>query len=1342
MRKMYLLLSSLALMTVISASLYSQNLKQISHDEGLTNNAVFTLFQDPDGYIWVGSCDGLSIYFGQRVHQVTFHDGSSLGGYLVEQFASSENGDRLWARTEHGLKSWNRSTGLLRDYPQFTGSYQVASSKDGTVMVMKDNDLYFYDPSSDTFIPLKELSDGEMILDFGCDEQWLWRITPKGIFRYSWPKIGEVRGSLSDPSCLYQGSISSSISRDGRIYITEEKGAFSYFDIVSGRRAYLVDLSGELDLRGRPSGVVEMGGDLFISFSTKGVLRFRSDVTGNLQKEDIGLNVGVFDIVKDRLQPVIWVATDGQGFYQYWEGPYSVKSVQVRDVSLEFGSPVRALYVDRKDRLWIGTKGSGIFIRNRSGQTTGQKWVTTANSGLGSNLVYVFSESRYGGFWIGTEDGLDFYDERADRIIKVDCDTRIRFVHAVEEEGDSLVWIATVGDGIWKASVKRSGSRLSLGDMSHFDVDNGIMSSNYFFSMCRASDGTLWFGNRGMGLYRMGKTDLEPVMLSTQSKNEIVADIFSILENEGSLWIGTGRGLVHRDQYGSEKYYDKDNGLPNNTVHSLLSDPDRGVWVTTNEGLARLDTSTGAIERYGSDNGLTVEEFSDGASYCNADGTMYFGGVNGWVEIRKNPAYVQNVGFVPTVGFTSLLVKGKQKNPFTNLGTSLKRGKTVQLRPDENSFTAEWVVLDNINYRDYSYFYRFGSGPEGEWEDNGRSNLLSFTHLAPGNYTLSVKARNLLTGNETQVADLDFSIAAPWYVSTVARVIYTILSLFAITAVVLLFQRRSRQRQKYALEQMDRRHKEELYEEKLRFFTNVTHEFRTPLSLIYTPCERILSYEGADSYIKKYTQVIRSNTDRLNALIQEIIDYRKLESGHQSVILKDVNISDITLNYFHSFLDLAEQNNMTMEHGIVPGIRWVTDTKCYERILTNLITNALKYTKKGGIIRISLEITPEDDLQLRVYNTGKGISEADIGQVFNRYKILDNVEENRVSSITSRNGLGLSICKGLVDLLGGTVTVDSKVGEYAEFIVRLPRQVLSGSGMEDKTLSSEASVVSPIDLAAIRSELKSDSSYVIDRKGLPLVLFVDDNREILDLLYDSLTQYDVRTAQDAEEAMKILKTQRPDLIITDIMMPGTDGFSFTRQVKENKHTMNIPMIILSARGTEEDRVRALEVGADSFIDKPFSLNYLKAVIAQLLKSAGRSREYYGSSASAFQYAEGQLLSKEDKELLQRIDTYLDAHLREGDIFVESLASAVQLSTRALYRRFSTMNLPPPNEFIKERKMQCAAKMLLTSNLTIQEVLYECGFGNRAHFYKEFGRRFGMTPKEFRQKNRLKDESLS
>ena len=866
------------------------------------------------------------------------------------------------------------------------------------------------------------------------------------------------------------------------------------------------------------------------------------------------------------------------------------------------------------------------------------------------------------------------------------------------------------------------------------------MSSNYFFSMCRGADGTLWFGNRGSGLYRMGENDLEPVKMETESRYEIVSDVFSLVETGNALWVGTGRGVVRRAFSGEERYFDSETGLPNNTVHALVADGKKGIWVSTNEGLVRLDFSRDRNERFGVDKGLTVNEFSDGAAFLADDGVLYFGGVNGWVEVYENPAFSDDQTFVPSVVFTSVGLRDRQLDFYAGVIGSTDGRQEIRLGPGDNSFTAEWVVFDHVNYRDYTYLYQFGTLKEGEWVDNGRSGSLSFTRVKPGNYGLYVKARNMLTGAETAVARLDIFIEAPWYASTWARLFY-LLALFAgIIGLFVVFQERARRRQQYALEQMDRQHKEELYEEKLRFFTNVTHEFRTPLTLIYTPCERILSYDRADDYVKKYTRVIRANTDRLNALIQEIIDYRKLESGHQRIHLQEVSVSDITLNYFHSFLDVAEQNGMTMEQEIAPGIRWVTDGKCWGRILSNLITNALKYTKKGGLIRISLDRTPDDYLRLRVYNTGKGIAEEDRERIFNRYGVLENVEENRVSSITSRNGLGLSICKGLVELLDGTVTVDSRVGEFAEFIVRLPRQEVPQGGTGDE--QTEVPSVSPIDMAAIRSELNSKSDYVVDRKGLPLVLAVDDNREILDLLRDSLTQYDVRTALDADEALRILKDQRPDIVITDIMMPGTDGFSLTRQIKENKHTMNIPLIILSARSTEEDRVHALEVGADAFIDKPFSINYMKAVIAQLLKSAGRSREYYGSSASAFQYAEGQLLSKEDKELLQRIDAYLDVHLRDGDISVDSLAEAVQLSTRALYRRFNTMNLPPPNEFIKERKMQLAAKILLTSNLTVQEVIYECGFANRAHFYKEFGRRFGMTPKEFRQKNRLKDDSLS
>lgn len=391
-----------------------------------------------------------------------------------------------------------------------------------------------------------------------------------------------------------------------------------------------------------------------------------------------------------------------------------------------------------------------------------------------------------------------------------------------------------------------------------------------------------------------------------------------------------------------------------------------------------------------------------------------------------------------------------------------------------------------------------------------------------------------------------------------------------------------------------------MYEGKLRFFTNITHEFCTPLTLIYGPCERILNYEHSDDFIKKYAQIIKSNTERLNSLIQEVIDFRRMETGNQICHIQELNISELGNGIIESFDELAEQNRIQLETDITPDIIWRSDHNGFTKILNNLISNAFKYTPENGTIRISIK-KEEDKLSIKVYNTGKGISKENLPLIFNRYSILDNIKENSIKGLSSRNGLGLAICQSMVELLHGTINVESEVNQYAQFIVTLPALETT-----EKVGNIQPHEIAKVELSNYKTEVTLPETVNNEEEtNQPenTILIIDDNKELLWMLKDILSnEYAILTAENGEEGLELLKQETPNLIITDIMMPKIDGITLTKQLKNNKHTAHIPLVILSAKNTTDEKIEGIESGADAYIPKPFNTQYLRTIIKQLIKN--------------------------------------------------------------------------------------------------------------------------------------------
>lgn len=1329
---------------------YGYNLRFITNEDGLTNSAILSICQGRDGLIWIGTCDGINLYDGLTVKPLSLPDGKELQGNIIEDIIETEP-DIFWIQTNYGLNRLDRRRQTVSTYSQFHGRHRLRKNRHNDLFVLtEDNKIYYRHHTATEFHKLDFDTPISDIIDIHVADT-LQVFSRRGIGSY--PLTYDSRHNyiivkeekLFDNFDLQYGFVDGNTA-----YIVDGKQALHAYDLATKSKTYLLDLQPVIAHRGAISDIVRRGDDLFIAFQTDGVVKISLPADKESTTEDIGIKSGIFRLLKDRYQDIVWIGTDGQGTCIYSEDAYSLRSITYADLHFNIAKPVRSLFLDRDNSLWLGTKGEGILRIDNYGHEKPVdafhvERLTTRNSNLPDNSAYAFAESSRPLFWIGSDEGVSYYSYTAKSIKTVRTAMPLRYVHSLQEVGDSLLWIGTVGTGVYKARIGGTPENPQLTGMEHYTIDNGNFSSNYFFSLCR-DEGTMIFGNRGYGAFRVEDGSLRPIVLHDQHADKTVNDVFAIAKQGGSLWLGTGHGVICHNA-DSERCFGRKDGWPNHTTHAMLFDNRGQLWVAINGGVIRLQPDNGQWQIHDRNNGLKVVEFSDGASLRMTDGALLFGGINGLVVIREDSIRSQRAPHMPSLKFAQLSISGREVNLYDRLKQRKGDDEQLQLEHDENYFRLTFIAPDYLHANNYSYLYKING--KTEWIDQGNSNVIPFTQLAPGEYTLYVKYHNLALGKESPVYSLSIRIRPPWYLSDMAKAIYLLLLLAAIAAAAYAWLLRVKRKQEAHRIRLEQEQREEVYEEKLRFFTNITHEFCTPLTLIHIPCERILNYKQSDEYIRKYIGLIKQNAERLNMLIQEIIEFRRIETGHKMRRVQAVPVSRTCSEITASFADLAEQNRITLEAGIEPEITWNTDLGCFTKIASNLLSNAFKYTSVGGTVRIGLSVA-DGKLRFTVYNTGKGIKPEDHDRIFNRYSILDNVEENAVKGLSSRNGLGMAICHSMVELLEGSIDIESEVGRYACFIVTLPALPLTDQAATEAPCPSPQAPA-PADTSApqadeeVRPEATATAEPAPDgqeKRGEKHILVVDDSTEMQALLHESFSaDYRVTTAGSGEEALEALRQEVPDLIITDIMMPGTNGLELTRQIKQNKHTMHIPLIILSAKNTGEEKAEGILSGADAYVGKPFNISYLKALADRMIGNREQMREYYNTSASAYEFANGKLMQKEDKAFMESVIRFIDDNIDNSELTQEDIAEHLQVSVRSLYRKFKELEQLPPKDFVKEYRITYAAKLLQTTTLTIQEVIYRCGFVNRSHFYKEFAKRFQMTPKDYRNEYKQKDGSL-
>lgn len=1325
--------------------IHAYSLRQFSNKNGLSNSAILSLYQDHQGVIWIGSCDGLNIFDGTNIHVYNPVNPTKapLSGNLINDIMETEK-DVLWIQTNYGLDRLDTKLQTSKSFTEFKDKNYMAKSRDNDLFIVKDDGyIYYYQPEKQLFQKLEvpQIAFGHVLSTIIDKNNILWVFTSNNDTR-SYQIIKNKEEIALTPNNLFKHSeqLLWAFAEEDLVYFIDKTYSLYEYDFGNQQQYFIADLKAEVETRGEVSSIIKQQNDYYIGFKSSGliVLKYMSDQKIKYQMQDTEIHSGIFCLMKDKYQDIVWIGTDGQGVYMYFNDAFSITNTLLDTPVYQINNPVRTVYYDEEQTLWIGTKGGGILrIRNYSPETNAAvsfDRISISNSTLTDNTVYCFAPGSANRLWIGTENGLNYYSYQNKQLkaFTVIADgKKVKYVHSINELNDTTLWVSTVGEGIVKVILDKAGSAPSVKSATRIVLDDGRMASNYFFTSFQENDSILWFGNRGYGAYRLNveTEQLTPYRFDNVVNSQTANDIFAIYKNEKGYWLGTSSGLLHFNEDYSH-YHDRADLFSNNTVHGILEDQQNNLWISTNQGLVRFNPKTNTGQTYDRENGLEVTEFSDGAFYKDSrTETLFFGGTNGFVTVKPN-AYIM-ADYMPQINLKGLSIFGKEYNIHDFLHD--KKGKKIlQLDYSRNFFCIDFMAIDYINGNNYSYSYKLDE-VSSQWIESGTSASAIFSNLAPGQYTLLVKYKNNMNGKECEPQKLLIQITPPWYLSNWAYILYFILiALFCILAVYRIVHQ-YRRKQHRMIEKLNREKKEEVYESKLRFFTNITHEFCTPLTLIYGPCEKILAYPQSDSYIRKYGKMIQQNTEKLNGLILELLEFRRLETGHKVLSIQRLSVSDKLRNIAESFCELAENKNLNYRLDIEPDIEWNTDISCFSKIVNNLISNAFKYTPEEGNITIGLKVEKQL-LTLNISNSGKGIAKENLAKIFDRYKILDSFEMNGKNS---RNGLGLAICKNMVTLLNGEINVSSIQNEITTFTVTLPE--LSPTAQEAET-PQKVYATGPLNTNTEPMELEQTTINFDTSKHT--VMIIDDDPSMLWFVSEIFVdKYNVLSFNNAAEALASLELKQPDLIISDVMMPEIDGLSFAQKIKQNKLWSHIPLILLSALHHEDDQVKGIEAGAEVYVTKPFNVKYLEKVVYRLIKRESDLKEYYSSIFSSFKVENGNCIHKEDQEFLDKVIETIEKNITNPDLSVELLSSDLGYSTRQFYRKLKPITDKSPADIIKEYRLTMAERLLLTKNYTIEEIMDKTGFNNRGTFYKLFSQRFGMPPRQYReqQKDSVKKE---
>lgn len=1377
----------------------SQPLKfaHLSSKNGLPQNSVLAIFQDQMGFIWMGTDDGLARYDGYKF-QVYRHQPiqkNTLNNNVIRAIIADPL-NNLWIGTEGGGISImdprkDQFFTLNELDPKFNG---LALTKISNILLDRDNQIWVATNGKGVFrikLNFERLSDvnsyaGQFEFQqideknevFSDNKIWslyeekngdVWVGTlDGGVYRIPYTTATPIAVDLKKEGIGIKSVKSFYEDRDGNFWIGTEKQGLFYrpvgmrdfqpFSLPERKKDFQQDelniTSFEEDGQGQ-LWIGTLGRGLFIyNSSKKEIFHFEDDPS-----DPYSLNGNsVYTQFKDRVGN-IWL-----GMYS-GEGLNKVSPTQQQFEHFRYdpelqkglsGKMVKSILKDDKGNLWVGLFNGGLNLLEKD-HTKFQYFTAGRKGTLSHNHVQSIFQRSQGDIWIGTDGGgITIFNPSTRKVSYLmhdpvnDNSLSKNEVWTIVEDRSGKLWIGTANGG---GLNQFDPSNASFKHFLHQENNPNSLLFNDVRALLVDSKNNLWVGTYGGGLSKMDlATDRFHHYVSKSSMaSKISHDIITAIteDKKGFIWVGTFGGGLNRINPLTDSidvFREKD-GLPSDIVKAILEDNNGQLWISTVNGISSLDPKNLTFKNYLEEDGLQSDEFNLGAAFKDSEGKLYFGGINGFNAFFPDRIQPYPTPKAPVI--TALKVLNETVKPgqpiFDDLilHESVSFVEQIEFNSGQNSFEFEFSSLEYLSQDKINYAYQL-QGYDSDWiETDSKRRFANYANLPPGQYKFQIRASYEGDMSYSPIREILIEVLPPWYRSTVAYWIYFFLLIGLGYLIKSFVSWRIKLRNDLRFERLEKEKQEEINQLKLRFFTNISHELRTPLMLIKSPLEQLVQRVDLPPAVSRQLDSINTNAGRLLRLINQLLDFRKQETGHLKLSVKQVQIREFLYQIKQSFDVVAEQRQIDFSLEIsnqVPVQLWF-DPDQMEKVLFNLIFNSFKFTPDKGRIYILVEegeiqqdgqSTPVPGVCIHVEDNGKGIPKDQLNLIFDRFFQVNEPGGYQ----NAGTGIGLALSKNLVEFHKGKISVTSVPNSKTVFTVCLRQgfdhfekhELVSnlGEDLEQEWVLSETAKLS----STILKQDNQDEKVPLPKRRHQKILIVEDNPELLNLLNYSLeNHFHVISAVNGKEGLERLEGNQIDFIISDVMMPEMDGIEFCARVKSNLATSHIPFILLTAKSSYLHQLEGYESGADDYIPKPFQLDLLVLKIRNLLETRAKIQSQF-LKAPNLDPSRITVNSADEKFLSQTIQV-VEKHIEKEEFSVQDLVKELGLSRTLVFEKFKALIGQTPNEFIQTIRLKRAAQLIQESDLKISEIAYMVGFSDPKYFSKTFQKQFGTSPSKYK-----------
>ncbi|HKJ42118.1 MAG TPA: two-component regulator propeller domain-containing protein [Sunxiuqinia sp.] len=1315
---------------VSSADPNDYSIAYFNKSNALASNVLNFVNNDSHGHLWIGTNSGLTLFPNDQVSP------DSLVG--VKQFSGTSKynvlcmhdlDDQIWFGTSNGelLRYQNGKFDVLYRSAKRSGNpiTFIEPTKNQNVCIGSSDGLILYDHTTKAFKHFttqnSQLNSNQIQSAYHDKHDDIWLVTnQRGVTRFQpdkqkfthFPLNPDMRKSIVEgEKQVFQED------NEANLWVGIYGGGIYEFDRSSETfQPYLYNEnnSGSLSSNLVLSIFEDRSSNLWVGTYKRGLnsLQLKKNMFNTLEQMPSAknnYNKEVRSILQDH-RGCIWIGNMNGDLAIYDRHLKKRNDLNrlISRVNQHIKVGIYSLLEDSQGDIWIGTKGQGIFrLKNVPEKLTAancQKIMVQsikhdpANpNSLSGNSVYDLHEDQNGQIWAAIYHGglnviqnpfgphPDFLQYKLNENDKYSIsDNRIR---CILEDADHNMWIGTA-NGL------------------NFLSNNYLISNNKKFIQITNNPG-------------------DPTSLSN---NDVV---YLFQDSNHTIWAGTyGGGLNELQTSNNEnhftwKHFNTKSGLTSNVVFSIVEDGSKNLWMGTDLGLCKFSPAQNHFEDYYANDGIGENIFSESACLYTPGKLLLFGHASGLVYFQQDSIYKskQNVPIV----LTDFLINGEkdQKKYISAKDIIGHPSNALNLKYNQNFLTFEFAALDYKAPANVQYEYKLDNY-EQNWNKSGNLNKAYYKALQPGEYTFRLRATNSDGVWLPKELKLQLNIAPPIWKTNWAYLIYFLILIFILWLV-----------RKIMLERIHLIHQvnfeKEMVDEKLKFYTSISHEFKTPLSLIIGPVEDMVNTKNLPDRLSNNLNIVKRNSHRLLELVEQLLDFRKIQKGYFPLKYSKSDLVGFLKDICSTFVPLSKRKQIEFSVNCnLTKYDAVMDFKSIEKIVFNLLSNAFKYTPEGGTISLNAWIDPNSQqVKIEVEDTGEGIKEVDLPQIFTRFSFVDHSKYENESS----SGIGLSLTKELVELHHGEIKVESTYGEGSKFTVLLPtrNKHVNGNAIEEMAIRDHSYSEKFIHVLEedVQLNSKKDSHSLLNKEK---ILIVEDNADLRNYLCESLsTQYDTTQAADGKEGLEIAKEQDIDLIVCDIMMPEMDGLELTGILKKEFSTSHIPIILLTARSLDEHKIEGIEHGADDYITKPFNMVYLQKRIQNILRQRKQLKERFSSDLQL--EPENLSESTADQKFLSEVTELIEANMINPEFTVDSLVEHFKFGRTIFYKKMKGISGYSPKEYVSIVRMKKAGTLLCDHNLNVSQVAYDVGFNDASYFSKTFKKHFGISPTEY-QKNKL------